>query len=287
MNHMKEEDKQLKTVTAFWFSATGTTKKICETVAETIAEELGAEYRSLSFNLPESRDRDYLFGPEELVVFGLPVYAGRVPNLLLPFLQRRVRGENTLAVPVCLYGNRNFDDALIELRNVLSGNGFRPFAAGAFVGEHAFSRVLGAGRPDETDLTDARRLAMIAAERISKAVSGKEDWEYLPVSVEGHEPVRPYYTPRDRNGVPINILKVKPKTDPEKCVRCGLCASICPMGAIDPADVSSVPGTCIKCCACEKRCPVSAKYFDDPGYLYHKAELEEMYGHQRAENRIF
>ena len=76
------------------------------------------------------------------------------------------------------------------------------------------------------------------------------------------------------------------KLDKNKCTDCGLCTEVCPMGAIDPADVSKVPGICIKCGACEKKCPVHAKYYEDAGYLYHKTELEEMYA-RRAENAFF
>ena len=104
--------------------------------------------------------------------------------------------------------------------------------------------------------------------------------------VRGETPIRPYYTPRDRHGNPINILKVKPKTDPDRCGGCGLCAELCPMGSIDPADVSQVRGICIKCCACVKKCPSGAKYFDDPGYLFHQHELEDVYT-RRAENEWF
>ena len=107
-----------------------------------------------------------------------------------------------------------------------------------------------------------------------------------PVSVRGETPIRPYYTPRDRHGNPINILKVKPKTDPDRCGGCGLCAELCPMGSIDPVDVSQVRGICIKCCACVKKCPSGAKYFDDPGYLFHQHELEDVYT-RRAENEWF
>ena len=59
-----------------------------------------------------------------------------------------------------------------------------------------------------------------------------------------------------------------------------------PYGSIDPDDPSQVPGTCIKCCACVKGCPTGAKYYDDPGYLYHKSELEEVYA-RPAENALF
>ena len=58
------------------------------------------------------------------------------------------------------------------------------------------------------------------------------------------------------------------------------------MGSIDPKDVRQFTGICIKCGACIKKCPQGAKYYEDPGYLYHKTELEEMYT-RRAEPEVF
>ena len=81
-------------------------------------------------------------------------------------------------------------------------------------------------------------------------------------------------------------MKVKPKTDPDKCDGCGICVNVCPMGSIDKSDPSLVPGVCIKCCTCVKKCPTGAKYYDDPGYLYHKEELELGYA-RRADNATF
>ena len=143
---------EIKTVWAVWFSATGTTKKAVSRASSLIAQDLNVPCREFSYNLPAAREDDLSFGPGDLVVFGVPVYAGRVPNLLLPYIRDKVKGNGALAVPVVLYGNRNFDDGLMELRNVLRDNGFHPIAAGAFVGEHAFSKILGAGRPDEEDM---------------------------------------------------------------------------------------------------------------------------------------
>ena len=275
---------EIKTVWAVYFSGTGTTEKVVTAVAKTMAGQLGAAEKKFCFNLPKDREDELAFGPEDLVVMGVPVYAGRVPNLLLPYVRDKVKGNGALAVPVVLYGNRNFDDGLMELRNVMNDNGFHPVAAGAFVGEHSFSKILGAGRPDAEDMALVEELAQKAAQKVKELTEAPQQ----PVEVEGCDPIRPYYTPRDRNGEPIkDFLKAKPVTDPDKCVWCGLCARLCPMGAIDPNDVSQVVGKCIKCCACVKKCPMGAKYFDHEGYLYHQHELEDLYAARRAESKIF
>ena len=107
------------------------------------------------------------------------------------------------------------------------------------------------------------------------------------MEVDGQEPLRPYYKPRDRKGEHINILKVIPKLDASKCTGCGMCVPVCPMGSIKEEAPGIVDGICIKCCGCVKKCPEKALYFDDAGYLYHKEELEAMYGDVRKEPAIY
>lgn len=273
---------KLEKIWAVYFSGTGTTRRTVERIAGGIASRLNLPAESVDFSRPAVRRETLGFGEKDLVVFGTPVYAGRVPNVLLPFLRERVVGGGALAVPVVLFGNRNYDDALIELRNILAADGMHPIAAGAFVGEHSFSRVLGADRPNAEDET----LMDEFAARVAELAAGLDAAPVKSAAVRGQEPLRPYYTPRDRAGNPINILKVKPKTDLSRCGGCGLCADLCPMGSIDPTDVSAVRGICIKCCACVKGCPTGAKFFDDAGYLYHQHELEAQYA-RPAENEVF
>ena len=273
---------KLEKIWAVYFSGTGTTRRTVERIAGGIASRLNLPAESVDFSRPAVRQETLRFGEKDLVVFGTPVYAGRVPNVLLPFLRERIMGGGALAVPVVLFGNRNYDDALIELRNILAADGMHPIAAGAFVGEHSFSRVLGANRPNAED----EALMDEFAARVAELAAGLDAAPVKSVAVRGKEPLRPYYTPRDRAGNPINILKVKPKTDMSRCGGCGLCADLCPMGSIDPADVSAVRGICIKCCACVKGCPTGAKFFDDAGYLYHQHELEAHYA-RPAENEVF
>ena len=273
---------KLEKIWAVYFSGTGTTRRTVERIAGGIASRLNLPAESVDFSRPAVRQETLGFGEKDLVVFGTPVYAGRGPNVLLPFLRERVVGGGALVVPVVLFGNRNYDDALIELRNILTADGMHPIAAGAFVGEHSFSRVLGADRPNAED----EALMDEFAARVAELAAGLDAAPVKSAAVRGQEPLRPYYTPRDRAGNPINILKVKPKTDLSRCGGCGLCANLCPMGSIDPADVSTVRGICIKCCACVKGCPTGAKFFDDAGYLYHQHELEAQYA-RPAENEVF
>lgn len=285
-------------VTRVWgmyFSPTGTTRKIVTAVGEEAAASLAATggkevpFGTYDFTLPDRRipaggggqagpgadvaQPAGMVMPGDLVILGVPVYAGRVPNLLLPFL-RSIKGHGARGVPVVLFGNRNFDDALAELGDILKQGGFIPVAAAAFAGEHSFSSRIAPGRPDERDLAAARQFAGEIVHKLERTaaapLAGSVPDLHLPGAPEAE---RIYYQPRDAEGNKIDIRKVKPLTR-HTCQACGICAAVCPMGAIEARAPEQVNGICIKCCACVRQCPVQAKYFDDPGYLYHVRDLE-------------
>ena len=103
-----------KTVWAASFSATNTTKKVVTQIARRLSQQTACPMEIYDFTHPQARKTPKAFAPGDLVVFGTPVYAGRVPNLLIRFVAA-VQGNGALAVPVVCYGNRNYDDALMEL----------------------------------------------------------------------------------------------------------------------------------------------------------------------------
>lgn len=268
-----------KKVNVMYFSPTGTTEKVVLGIAGGIAEKIYGErlVTSIDFTLPAARQDAVSFTTEDIVVFGVPVYAGRVPNILLNYLHT-IKGNGALAIAVVVYGNRNYDDAALELKDILGEGGFRVIAGAAFIGEHSFSKILAQDRPDEKDMA----IAAGFAEAVYKKLGQDNPRAVL---VPGNKPYRRYYVPLDNDGNPVDIRKVTPKTS-DHCIDCKLCVEVCPMGSIDEEDVSALNGICIKCGACIKKCPSQAKYFDDIGYLNHKHELEVGFA-KRREPEVF
>lgn len=189
-----------------------------------------------------------------ITVIVVPVYGGRVAETALERMEM-IRGEESPVIPVVVYGNRDYDDALKELRDWCILHGFTPVAGAAFIGEHSYSRPdrpVAAHRPDEEDLFAAFQFGEQTRKRISwtRSLDRVDD-----LSVKGHFPykVKGPKTPQT------------PLTISERCTQCGFCIEICPVQAIRREDgIVSDPEICIKCCACVKQCPSQARVFDTP-----------------------
>lgn len=281
----------IKRVVLLYFSPTGTTRRICESIANGVIN--GAMERVVLDITPAASRREMLqFGEGDLVIFGAPVYIGRMPNLISPYF-RSIRGGGAFGVAVAVYGNRAFDDGLIELRDILHNDGFKVLAAAAFVGEHSFSKVLGGGRPDDCDVAKGVAFGRELAQYCNGGKMDNDfpfDEERLPQVPGNPFPYKGFYKAKDNKDKSVDIRRVTPKTDASKCTRCALCADICSMGCIVPVrdssgnmDFSNIEGICIKCSACVKRCPAGAKYFDDDSFLSHLQVLEETFSGRRCE----
>ena len=282
----RKEKIMSDTIKAVYFSPSGATKKVTNYLADCLAENLGLPKQEYDFTLPEAREQTLNFSKEDLVVFGMPVYAGRVPNKILPYVQSQIKGNGCVAVPVVVYGNRNFDDALVELRNELFQNGCQILAAAAVVARHCFSDQIGADRPDENDLLKIKEFAENVAEKWSHETE-KEGLSYL--DLPGTNPPEKYYTPKGTDGKPAVFLKAVPVVDEERCIGCGICGKVCPMGSIHVDKTTKRPvidGICIKCQACVLCCDVEAIKIVHPAFLSHKQMLEENFM-ERKEPEFF
>ncbi|MFR8046784.1 MAG: 4Fe-4S ferredoxin [Eggerthella lenta] len=199
-------------VRAVYFSPTRTTKTIVQEVAGALAAPLDASVEAECLTLPAQRPADVSCAADDVLVFGFPVYAGRVPVLLRDEFAH-LEGRGTPAVVVGLYGNRAFDDALLEAADLLEERGFNVTAAGAFIGEHSLTARVGTGRPDDADIAVAQRFGADLGERLARSRD-------LPApAIKGSRPNKALKPGAD----------VRPLTS-DACTSCGICVARCPLG---------------------------------------------------------
>ena len=242
---------EINQVKLTYFSPTGTT----QTVLESIAKGIGVEdVEHINLTLPEGNQQTIQSFSDELVIVGAPVYGGRLPVDAIERL-KHLKASNTLAVLIVLYGNREFEDALLELKNLALALGFCPVAGGAFIGEHSFASAdvpIANGRPDKRDV----QKAMEFGTRIKNKVKALQSLDtQIDFDVPGSFPY-------EAGGA--RPMAVSPVTAEDTCTVCGTCASVCPTAAISiNGNVATEVELCIRCCACIKNCPEGARTMED------------------------
>ena len=175
----------------------------------------------------------------------LPVYGGRLPAVAVERL-KTLQASGNPAIAVVVYGNRAYEDALLELRNTLTGIGCRVIAAAAFIAEHSIIRGIAAARPDAADLAKAVEFGNAVQ---AKLIHPEPDIVEIP----GNEEYRPL--PQ----MPATPLVM------ESCGGCGMCARKCPTGAIPLSNPRSTDASkCILCMRCVAICPRKSRILPPP-----------------------
>lgn len=241
---------KIKQVKLIYFSPTGTTRKVLESIAEGIA---AADVEQINLTLPQGVQKTVPPFSDELVIIGAPVYGGRLPADAIKRFKQLKAGK-TLAILIVVYGNREFEDALLELKDLAIELGFNPVAGAAFIGEHSFATKdvpIANGRPDSLDVQKAMAFGTKIKDKIKVLQSPDA---LMDLQIPGRFPYE--------GGV--RSLAVAPVTKEDTCTVCGTCADVCPTAAISMnGSVATQVELCIRCCACIKNCPTGARVMED------------------------
>lgn len=217
------------------FSPTGGTMKTADMVAQTLADAVTL------VDLSDSKKdfRSVALNKNDVAVIAVPSYGGRVPTIAVARLAK-LRGNGARAVVMAVYGNRAYEDTLLELQNTAAEAGFTVIAAIAAVAEHSIAHQFATGRPDAQDQQQLETFARSIKEKLA---SGELSMPHVPGN-------RPYKT---------SSVSMVPKAT-KACVSCGLCAQKCPVQAIDRLHPQNVDKkACISCMRCVAICPHHAR----------------------------
>ena len=220
------------------FSPTGGTKQ----VADVITKAWGMAVNEIDLTNAETDYAALSLKKDDLAVIAVPSYGGRVPALAAERISK-IRGNQAQCVIVCVYGNRAYEDTLIELKDIAEKSGFNVIAAVAAIAEHSIMHQYAAGRPDAKDKQELQYFAKKILEKINRGVA-----ELSTLQIPGNHPYKK-----------AGGAGLMPKAD-NKCTNCGLCAESCPAQAISKGNIKTADRKkCISCMRCVVKCPQSAR----------------------------
>lgn len=213
------------------FSPTGGTEK----VAQIIGGHWGGNAVRVDLSDPSLNLSRCVINKEDRVLVAMPSFGGRAPAAAIQRL-KKIAGNGARCTLICVYGNRAYEDTLVEMEDAARESGFQVVAAVAAIAEHSIMPRYAAGRPDASD----KKQLELFADQIADKVKNE-------VRIPGNHPYK------KSGGVGI---VPKPTKD---CTKCGLCAEKCPVQAIDPVRFAADSKKCITCMRCVKQCPRHAR----------------------------
>lgn len=107
---------------------------------------LAEDIQSVDLTDSSVKFSDVALEKEDIAVIAVPSYGGRVPGTAAERLSA-IRGNGARAILVCVYGNRAYEDTLVELQDIAKQAGFRVLSAVAAIGGASIARQFATGRP--------------------------------------------------------------------------------------------------------------------------------------------
>lgn len=213
-----------------YLSPTGGVKKVVDILTDIHQEYIDIDLMK-EVKLPSFQEHD-------LCLFAVPSYGGRVPSFVFEQL-KDIDGHQAKVILVVVYGNRDYDDTLLELKNFVENHGFLCLGAISAIAQHSIFPEFASCRPDAYDQQILKQMMNTILK--------------TPIhhfEVPGHYPYK-----ESKGGM-------KPYPN-EKCISCMTCAKECPTHAINKDNPSLVDeNLCMACMHCVSICPLHARHND-------------------------
>ncbi|MEP7289087.1 MAG: EFR1 family ferrodoxin [Chloroflexota bacterium] len=248
---------EIHTATVIYYSPTGTTHKVIQSVLKGM--NIAAK-QQINLTRPQARIEvpSRLVG--DIVLIGIPVYGKGIPRILIPYFTA-LKGEGKPVVLLTVYGNLDEGTALPDLYRLVKKSDCIVVGAASFIGEHTLSTdeiAIAKGRPNAQDRLKAEQFGQL----ILKKAQNASDWHEIAVELEPPHFMSLIFNPLKKLGARNESTKRFTRTpfaNMQVCNQCGICARMCPMGAIDPHTFRIDERRCFHCFSCVKRCPQNAR----------------------------
>ncbi len=267
-----------------YFSPTGGTKKAGEYLTQSWRKDV-EEINLSDYGKDFSQIK---FCEEDVCYVSVPSFGGRVPTVATERITQ-MKGYGAKAVAVCVYGNRAYEDTLLELTDTLTARGFSCVAGTAAIAEHSIMHgakavavcVYGNRAYEDTllELTDtltARGFSCVAgtaaiAEHsiMHQFASGRPDKEdknellefggKIRKKIEQFQEYEDLHIPGNCPYKKLGVSSMIPQSG-DGCINCKICARECPVAAIEPEEPQKTNADrCIACMHCIAICPEHAR----------------------------
>ncbi|MEG2156540.1 MAG: EFR1 family ferrodoxin [Bacteroidaceae bacterium] len=238
----------------FYFSGTGNTRSVAETIAKEMDEDL--------YSIPAELDckttnhRVYTLRTGESIGFAFPVYAWGLPKIVQEFL-RNITFEG-IAHPflyfVCTCGDdigctrQLFQKAVRPLQLTLH-SAYSLVMPDCYISLPGFD--VDSDKERDEKLQEAPKLLKLICKELKAQKRGIFRLKPGPCAWAKSYILRPLFN--------LFLMSDKPFRTTDPCINCGKCAQVCPLHNIDCSTGKPIwNGNCTGCLACYHHCPKRA-----------------------------
>ena len=256
MEIMDKQNFYALKIALIYFSATGNTKKIADTIGNCL-ENQDISVTKIDITSHESRKEQISLSKYDAVIFGFPIYSLRAPRVCRQWLET-LDGDGKKCSVFFTFGGFGKDPAHYFIKELLDKRSFTLVSTAEFLAVHTFNRCgwqAAEGRPNQADFEAAEEYAQKTLRRFTG--------EDLNVICDFDKPMYPSEQLDMAEKFRFQLITQLPSRESQNCSMCMLCEKLCPTNAMDAEKGIADPACCIACFRCIANCPDGVLHTND------------------------